>query len=68
MSLLDMIETSAGPEALQQIGARVGLSPDQLRSVIANVAPTLAPKRAEHADNGGLDNTRQHLLLRRRPR
>jgi len=56
MSLLDMIESSAGPGALQMIGTRVGLSPDQLRSVITSVAPNLAPKLAEHADNGGLDN------------
>ena len=56
MSLLDMIESSAGPGALQMIGTRVGLSPDQLRSVITSLAPNLAPKLAEHADNGGLDN------------
>ena len=36
MSLLDMIESSARPGALQMIGSRVGLSPDQLRSVITS--------------------------------
>jgi len=56
MSLLDMIESSAGPGALQMIGARVGMSPDQVQSVVANIAPDLAPKLAQHVDNGGLDN------------
>jgi hypothetical protein len=57
MSLLDMIEGSAGSDALQQIGSRVGLSPEQLQNVIASVAPALAPKLAQHADTGALDGT-----------
>lgn len=54
MSLIDMIEQTAGSGALQQIGARVGLSPDQLQNVIGSLAPTLAPKLAEHAATNGL--------------
>ena len=57
MSLLDMIENAAGPGALQQIGARVGLSPEQLQGAIASLAPALGPKLAQHADEGGLDAT-----------
>lgn len=54
MSLLDMITQAAGSGALQQIGARVGLSPDELQSAIGSLAPTLAPELAEHAATGGL--------------
>ncbi len=57
MSLMDMIEQAAGGGALQQIGARVGLSPDQLQSVIGSLAPALGPKLAQHAAAGGLDGT-----------
>ena len=56
MSLIDMIESAAGNGALQQIGSRVGLSPDQLRSAIGSLAPALGPKLAEHAATGGLDS------------
>ncbi len=55
MSLIDMIQGAAGSDALQQIGARVGLSPDQLQSAINSLAPALGPKIAEHAATGGLD-------------
>lgn len=55
MSLIDMIEQAAGSGALQQIGARVGLSPDQLQHAISSLAPALAPKIAEHAATGGLE-------------
>lgn len=57
MSLIDMIEGAAGSGALQQIGARVGLDPSQLRNVIGSLAPALGPKIAEHAAMGGLDPT-----------
>ena len=56
MSLMDMIEQAAGSGALQQIGARVGLSPAELQSAIGSLAPALGPKLAEHAATGGLDN------------
>ena len=56
MSLMDMIEQAAGSGALQQIGARVGLSPAELQSAIGSLAPILGPKLAEHAAIGGLDN------------
>ncbi|UAK25497.1 DUF937 domain-containing protein [Sphingomonas nostoxanthinifaciens] len=56
MSLIDMIEQGAGSGALQQIGARVGLSPDEMQSVIGSLAPMLGPKLAQHAASGGLDN------------
>ena len=54
MSLLDMIEQAAGSGALQQIGARVGLSPQQLESAIGSLAPALAPGLVQHAATGGL--------------
>lgn len=57
MSLMDMIEQAAGGGALQQIGARVGLSPEQLQSAIGSLAPALAPKLAQHAATGALDGT-----------
>lgn len=52
MSLIDMIEQAAGGGALQQIGQHVGMSPDQLHSVIGSLAPALGPKLAEHAATG----------------
>lgn len=55
MSLMEMIEQAAGSGALQQIGARAGISPDQLQNVIGSLAPVLGPKLAEHAATGGLD-------------
>lgn len=55
MSLIDMIEQGAGSGARQQIGARVGLSPQRLESVIGSLAPTLGPKLAQHAVASGLD-------------
>ena len=57
MSLMDMIEQAAGSGALQQIGARVGLSPEQLQSAIGSLAPALAPKIEQHAATGALDGT-----------
>ena len=57
MSLMDMIEQAAGGGALQQIGQRVGMSSDQLRSVVGSLAPMLGPKLAEHAATGGFDGT-----------
>jgi hypothetical protein len=54
---MDMIEQAAGGSALQQIGQRVGMSPDQLRSVVGSLAPMLEPKLAEHAATGGLEGT-----------
>ena len=54
MALLDMIEQAAGSGALQQIGARVGLDPSHLQSVIGSLAPTLGTKIAQHAATGGL--------------
>lgn len=57
MALMDMIEKVGGADALQQIGARVGLTPDQLQSAITSLAPALAPKLTQHADEGGLDQT-----------
>lgn len=57
MALMDMIEKVGGAAALQQIGARVGLTPDQVQSAITSLAPVLAPKLAQHADEGGLDQT-----------
>lgn len=55
MSLMEMIEQAAGSGALQQIGARAGMSPDQLQKVLGSLAPVLGPKLAEHAATGGLD-------------
>lgn len=55
MALLDMITHAVGPAALQQIGARVGLSPDQLQNVVGSLMPLLAPKIAEHAETGTLE-------------
>lgn len=57
MSLMDMIEQAAGGGALQQIGARVGLTPEQLQSAIGSLAPALSPKLAEHAATGALGGT-----------
>ncbi len=55
MSLMDVIEQAAGGGALQQIGSRVGLSPQQLQDVMGHLAPVLGPRLAEHAATGGLD-------------
>lgn len=55
MSLIDLIEGTAGAGALQQIGARVGLSPDQVQSAIRTLAPVLGPKIAGQAETGNLD-------------
>ena len=57
MAFMDMIEKVGGANALQQIGARVGLSPEQVQGAIASLAPAVAPKLAQHADDGGLDQT-----------
>lgn len=55
MSLMDMIEQAAGSGAMRQIGARAGISPQQLQDVMGHLAPVLGPKLAEHAATGGLD-------------
>ena len=55
MSLMEMIEQAAGSGALQQIGARAGMSSDQVQKVLGSLGPVLGPKLAEHAATGGLD-------------
>ena len=55
MSLMDLIEQAAGNGALSQIGARAGISPQQLQEVMGHLALVLGPKLAEHAVTGGLD-------------
>lgn len=57
MPLIEMIEQTVGSGALEQIGARVRMSPQQLRNVIGSLAPALSPKLAQHAATGGLDDT-----------
>lgn len=54
MSLIDTIETAVGPAALEQIGNRAGLSPEQLHRAITTLAPMLGPKLAQHAAASGL--------------
>lgn len=55
MSLTEIIEQAAEGGALQQIGERAGLSPQQLQAVLGHLAPILGPRLAEHAATGGLD-------------
>jgi hypothetical protein len=52
-----MIEQAAGAGVLQQIGARVGMSPDQVQSAITSLAPVLTGKLEQHSATGALDGT-----------
>lgn len=57
MALLDMITQAGGSAAIEQIGARVGLSPAQARTAAAALLPALAggmKRQSGNADLGGL--------------
>ena len=54
MSLLDMISTPMGQAALQQVGARVGLSPDMVRMAASALAPAIAGGLAQAGQAGTL--------------
>lgn len=54
MSLVDLITQTAGSQALDQIAARVGISPEQARSAAAALAPALAGGISKTAQSGGL--------------
>jgi len=54
MSLIDLITQAGGTEAIDQLAARVGLSPEQARSAAAALAPALAGGLRQHAQTGDL--------------
>ncbi len=54
MSLIDLIHPGGGTAAIDQIAARVGLTPEQTRSVAAALAPALAGGLRQHAQTGNL--------------
>lgn len=57
MALMDIITQAAGAGALEQIGAKVGLTPAQTQSAAAALLPALAgglKRQAGGADLGGL--------------
>lgn len=57
MALLDIITQAGGSGAIEQIGARVGLTPAQTRSAAAALLPALAgglKRQSGSADLGGL--------------
>lgn len=57
MALLDIITQAGGSAAIEQIGARVGLTPAQTRSAAAALLPALAggmKRQSGNADLGGL--------------
>ena len=69
MSLMDMISGQAGQAALQQVGARMGLSPDMVRMAATALAPALAGGLAKAGAAGtlpggapdlGTDEARMH--------
>lgn len=57
MALLDIITQAGGSAAIEQIGARVGLTPAQARSAAAALLPAVAgglKRQSENDDLGGL--------------
>ena len=57
MALLDMITQAGGAAAIEQIGARVGLTPAQAHSAVSALLPALAgglKRQSENVDLGGL--------------
>lgn len=52
MALIDIITQAAGAGALEQIGARVGLTPAQTRSAAAALLPSLAGGMKRQAGGG----------------
>ena len=54
MSLMDMISGPAGQAALQQVGARMGLSPDMVRMAATALAPAIAGGLAQAGAAGTL--------------
>lgn len=56
MSLMDLILQAGGGQAIDQIAARVGLSPEQARSAAAALAPALAGGLRQKAQSGSLSD------------
>jgi hypothetical protein len=54
MALLDLITQAGGSAALEQIGARVGLTPAQTRSAAAALVPALAGGLKRQSGSAGL--------------
>ncbi|WP_337188066.1 DUF937 domain-containing protein [Phenylobacterium sp.] len=57
MALLDIISQAAGSAAIEQVGARVGLTPAQSRAAAAALLPALAgglKRQSGNSDLGGL--------------
>ncbi|WP_165799521.1 DUF937 domain-containing protein [Sphingomonas oleivorans] len=54
MSLLNLLTQSGGASAISQIGARVGLSPEQTQSAMAALLPALAGGLKQQAQRGEL--------------
>lgn len=55
MSLMDLIAEAGGPSAIQQIGARIGLSPEQTQQAMATLAPSIAAGFRQKAAQGSTD-------------
>jgi len=54
MSLLDLINQAGGSSALDEIGARVGLSPEQTMAAAAALMPALGSGLKQQVQAGGL--------------
>lgn len=54
MALLDMIMQAGGSSAIEQLGARVGLTPEQTHSAAAALLPALAGGLKQQSGSDGL--------------
>jgi len=63
MALLDIITQAGGSAAMEQLGARVGLSPAQTRSAAAALLPALSQGMRRQSANPGLGDllSRAHV-------
>lgn len=63
MALLDLITQAGGAAAIEQVGARVGLTPAQTRSAAAALLPALAGGLKRQSGNSGLGGLLQQSGL-----
>lgn len=54
MSLLDLLNQAGGSQGIEQIAARVGITPEQARSAAAALGPALAGGLRQKAQTGDL--------------
>lgn len=54
MSLMDLITQAGGSAAINQVAAKIGLTPEQTRSAMAALAPSVASGLGRKAREGGL--------------